>query len=186
MTEPKTTIPSADVVALPDRSFRMKRYLIVLMLVGMGLWFCLDGFYRWPAELREAETLRKQQLTPNKEPHSQTDIFWNQVLGVVLPPIGFLALAWFLYGSRGRYRLSGQTLYVPGHEPIPIEAITVIDKSKWERKGIARIEYESAGKPRSLRLDNFVYQEEPTRLIVKRLEEALFPEEQNAPPSATP
>jgi len=183
MTEPKTNIPSADVIALPDRSFRMKRYLIVVMLVGAGLYCCLDGFYRWPREVREAKALEQQQLTPNKEPHSPTDIFWNQVLGVVFPPIGLLTLAWFLYGSRGQYRLSGRMLFVPGHEPIPIDSITVIDKSRWERKGIARIEYESAGKQGSFKLDNFLYQEEPTRLIVKRLEEALFPEEENASPS---
>jgi hypothetical protein len=183
MSEPKSSFPSADVVALPDRSFRMKRYLIVLMLVGMGLYFCLDGFYRWPRQLREAEAMEKQQLTPSEKPHGRNDIFWNQLLGIVFPPLGLAALAYFLYGSRGQYRLSGQTLHVPGHEPIPVEAITVIDKSRWERKGIARIEYEKDGKQGSLTLDNFVYQEEPTRLIVKRLEETLFPEEQNAPPS---
>jgi hypothetical protein len=183
MSESESSIPAADVIAPPDRSFRMKRYLIVVMLVGMGLWFCYDGFYNWPKQLREAEALEKEQLTPSEKPHSQKDIFYNQVLGVALPPLGLLALAWFLYGSRGQYRLSGQTLHIPGHEPIPVEAITLIDKSKWDRKGIARIEYEVSGKQRSFKLDNFVYQEEPTRLIVKRLEEVLFPEEQNAPPS---
>jgi hypothetical protein len=205
MSDPKASIPAADIVALPDPSFRMKRYLIVAMLVGMGSWFCYDGFYNWPKQLREAEALEKQQLTPSEKPHSQKDIFYNQVLGIALPPLGLLALAYFLYGSRGEYKLSGQTLHIPGHEPIPVEAITLIDKSKWDRKGIARIEYErtsvrpsgaAAGgpasatdlayeqpaKPCQFRLDNFVYQEEPTRLILKRLEEVLFPEEENTPP----
>ena len=182
MTDPQPSIPAADIVALPDRSFRMKRYLIVVMLVGMGLWFCYDGFYNWPKQLRAAEALEKQQLTPSEKPHSKKDIFYNQVLGLSLPPLGLLALAWFLYGSRGQYKLSGQTLHIPGHDPIPVEAITLIDKSKWDRKGIARIEYESAGKQRSFKLDNFIYQEEPTRLIVKRLEEVLFPDQQQTAP----
>jgi hypothetical protein len=182
MSEPQTSNPSADVVALPDRSFRMKRYLIVAMLIGMGLWFCYDGFYNWPKQLREAEDLKKQQLTPSEKPHSETDILNNKRLGMILPPVGLAVLFYFLYGSRGAYRLSGQVLHVPGHPPIPVESITLIDKSKWERKGIARIEYELDGKQRSFKLDNFIYQEEPTRLILKRLEEVLFPEEQITPP----
>ncbi len=191
--------PQADVIALPDRSFRTKRYLIVLMLVGMGLWFCYDGFYNWPKQAREASDLQKQQQMPREKPHSDRDIFLNQLLGVSLPPVGFLALAYFLYTSRGQYRLSGQTLHVPGHDPIPVDAITLIDKSKWERKGVARIEYEpvpsvpsgsgeparTEGKPRQFQLDNFVYQEEPTRLILKRLEDALFPEEQGPQEGST-
>ena len=179
MTQPSSELPSADVAALPDRSFRLKRYLIVAMLVGLGLWFCYDGFYSWPKEAREAAALIQSQQIPKDKPHSDRDIFWNQLLGLSLPPIGILALVYFLYTSRGEYRLSGRTLHIPGHDPIAVELITLIDKSKWERKGVARIEYERVpGKPRQFSLDNFLYQEEPTRLILKRLEEALFPEEQ--------
>ena len=187
MTEPTTNIPPADVIALPDQSFRLKRYLIVLMLVGMGLWFCFDGFYNWPKQAREAAQLPPSQQMTREKPHSDRDIFLNQLLGITLPIIGVLALVYFLHSSRGEYRLSGQTLHIPGHAPIPIEAITLIDKSKWERKGVARIEYErAAGKPGQFILDNFVYQEEPTRLILKRLEEVLFPEEQNPPAAENP
>jgi hypothetical protein len=176
--------PPADVVAKPDRSFRMKRYVIVLMLVGMGLWFCYDGFYNWPNEKREAEALEKSQLIPSHKPHSDNDIFANQLLGVALPPLGLLALAWFLYGSRGEYRLSGQTLHVPGHPPIAVDAITQIDKSKWERKGVATLRYQPAGggsSERQFRLDDYVYERDPTDLILKRLEAGLFSEEQNPP-----
>jgi hypothetical protein len=187
MTEPTTSLPTADVIALPDQSFRLKRYLIVLMLVGMGLWFCYDGFYNWPKQAREAAQLPPSQQMNREKPHSDRDIFLNQLLGITLPIVGVLALVYFLHNSRGEYRLSGHTLHVPSHDPIPVGAITLIDKSKWERKGVARIQYErAAGKTGQFRLDNFVYQEEPTRLILKRLEEVLFPEEPNPPAAENP
>jgi hypothetical protein len=154
------------------------------MLVGMGLWFCFDGFYNWPKQAREAALLPPSQQLNQEKPHSERDIFLNQLLGIALPIIGFLALAYFLRNSRGEYRLCGQTLHIPGHDPIAVESITLIDKSKWDRKGVARIEYERvAGKSRQFILDNFVYQEEPTRLILKRLEEVLFPDEPKPPPA---
>jgi hypothetical protein len=175
--------PPADVVAKPDRLFRMKRYLIVLMLVGMGLWFCYDGFYNWPREKREADAVETSQPGSSHKPHSDNDIFLNQLLGVALVPLGLLALTWFLYGSRGEYRLSGQTLHVPGHPPITLDSITQIDKSKWERKGVATIRYQPPGgrSERQFRLDDYVYDRDPTDLILKRLEEGLLSEEQNPP-----
>jgi hypothetical protein len=186
MSDPTaSSSPQADVVARPDRMFRMKRYLIVVMLVGMGFWFCYDGFYNWPRQKQEAEALEKLQQLSSIKPHSDTDILANQRLGIALPPLGLLALAYFLYGSRGEYRLSGQTLHVPGHPSVPVQSITQIDKTKWERKGVATIRYEApgGGRERKFKLDDFIYEREPTDLILKRLEEALFPEGQNPPTS---
>jgi hypothetical protein len=177
MSEPTT--PTADIVARADKMFRLRRYLIVLLIVGVGGWFCYDGFYNWPKEKRDAEAAIAAQEQPREKPHSDTDIFANQVLGVVLPPVGLLVLAWFMYTSRGEYRLSGQTLSVPGHPAIPLSAITLIDKSKWDRKGIVRIEYETTpGQPGSLRLDDFVYERVPTDQILQRLEASLTAENQ--------
>lgn len=175
------TPPTADIVARADKMFRLRRYLIVLLIVGVGGWFCYDGFYNWPRQKRDAEAAIAAQEQPKEKPRSETDILANQVLGVVLPPVGLLVLAWFIYTSRGEYRLSGQTLSVPGHPAIPLAAITLIDKSKWDRKGIVRIEYEpSPGKTSSLRLDDFVYERVPTDQILHRLEASLAAADQQA------
>jgi hypothetical protein len=84
-------------------------------------------------------------------------------------------LAWFLYTSRGEYRLSGDTLTVPGHPPVPLQFIRSLDKSFWDRKGIAYIDYELPAPSVSgrIKLDDFVYERPPTDAIVERIEHYL-------------
>src|SRR5437660_427563 len=73
------------------------------------------------------------------------DIKLNKCLGILLPPLSIALLAWWLYGSRGQYRFDGTTLQVPGHPPVPLNALRKIDRSRWDRKGIAYIDYQLPG-----------------------------------------
>jgi hypothetical protein len=82
-----------------------------------------------------------------------------------------------LYGTRGAYRLSGNTLHAPGHPPVPLDAVRAIDQSKWDRKGIVYIDYELNGKTGRLKLDDFMYQREPTDQIHDRIVAAVAPGE---------
>ena len=61
---------------------------------------------------------------------------------------------------------------MPGHPAIPLSAIRTIDKKLWDRKGIAYIEYEETeGGPRKkFRVDDVVYEREPTDRIMDRIE----------------
>ena len=105
-----------------------------------------------------------------------------------MPSLGLALLIWTLYRSRGEYRLSGHTLYVPGHPPIPLESIVKMDKTLWDKKGIAWIEYAlpSSDGPadptgsRTLKLDDFVYDRDPTDAIVERIEQIIAPPEDQA------
>ena len=82
-----------------------------------------------------------------------------------------MILAFALYNSRGQYRLRDEILNVPGHPPVPLDAITSIDKTYWDRKGIVFINYELPnGKAGKVRLDDFIYQRPPTDEIYKRIE----------------
>jgi hypothetical protein len=101
--------------------------------------------------------------------HSDTDILWQKRLAYGLPVLSACMLAWFLYNSRGEYRLSGNVLSVPGHPPVALEDILEVDKHLWDRKGIAYIICKTnAGKIR-LRLDDFVYDRDPTDVIYARI-----------------
>ena len=66
---------------------------------------------------------------------------------VLLPVAGVAFLCWALYNSRGAYRLTGETLRVPGHPPIPLDRIEELDKDKWDKKGIAYVNYRLSGAP---------------------------------------
>src|SRR5438477_9428145 len=95
--------------------------------------FRSDGFWKFP---RENDTAIRRGQRP---PHGEWDAPLNKALGLILPPLGIFFLVRMLRATRGEYRLDGQTLHVPGHPPIPISSIRLIDKAIWERKGIARL-----------------------------------------------
>ena len=187
--EAQVTSASSDIiVAKPATYYRMTRYVMVLAFVGMGLWFCYDGWIGWPygnqrleeisGELTAAQQandteaitrLSEEQKKYNH--HKDTDILLQKVLGFVLPPLGIVMLVWALYNSRGVYRLSGQTLEVPGHPPVSFDHIRRLDKQLWDRKGIAYVDYDVDGQTGRLKLDDFVYERKPTDDIYKRIDD---------------
>jgi hypothetical protein len=158
----------SDIVARGATYFRMTRIGMLILLVGIGAWFVYDGFFHWPAE---NALFTDPKLKP---PHTWMDIMLNRALGIVLPPCGVFALALGLRQSRGEIRLSGSTLSVPGHAPILLDQIESIDKSLWEKKGIAIVEYHlSDGSKRKFRLDDYIYERSPIDEIFEIIEETM-------------
>jgi hypothetical protein len=178
------------VVARAATYYRMTRYTMVLVLVGMGGWFGYDGFKGWPNEnVRIADinkrydaamktsdfalqdTLKADSLL-QKPKHTATDILIQKLLAFGLPALGVAMLAWALRKSRGAYRLGGTTLTVPGHPPVQLDEILEIDKQLWDRKGIAYLTYRTAaGRKGRILLDDFIYERDPTDEIYKRAED---------------
>jgi hypothetical protein len=188
-TAATTNDPPPTIVARYGRYYRNTRYLIAVMCIGWGLYSLYDGFVRYPRENEAAvqkevdrvETASGLRVTSEERraiaakttlPHPGWDVPFNQWAGMLLPPLGIALLAWMLYNSRGEYRLEGHTLHVPGHPPVPLDNVRKIDKRLWERKGIALIEYEdpASGKRKQFKLDDFVYEREPTDAIFDRVE----------------
>jgi hypothetical protein len=187
-TTPDTATAAAagdePVVARGATYYRVTRYLFCLVLLGMGGWFAYDGFVKYP---RHNELHLLHVRDPVKYPqdyptHKETSIRLQKQLAVALPAAALAMLAWTLYNSRGAYRLAGDTLSVPGHGDVPLTSITQIDKSLWDRKGIAYIDYVlPAGKKGRLKLDDFVYDRPPTDRILETVEAKLGVAEGAAP-----
>ncbi len=191
--------PAADIIARASAEYRIKRYIMVVILAGTGAWFGYDGFFGWPNEnqrvadtkrqIKEAQNANNEkrikeldfELTKLKE-HTDTDLMFQKVLCIVLPALGFGVLAFSLHNSRGAYRLRGGVLEVPGHPPVPLDAIRAIDKTYWDRKGIAYLDYELANKKTgTLRLDDFIYQRKQTDDIFAKVEEFTGTAEKESP-----
>ena len=188
------------IIAKPGRYYRVARYLMCLLLLTYGAWSIYDGFVSWP----------QWPIThPTEMPKTATDIMLNKVLGIILPPMGLIVLGWAIYNSRGQYRLENGILHVPGSPPIPLNKIHSVNRELWDRKGIAYVEYDlseaaqapaaragktgapvaygSGGKkgPRGkFKLDDFVYEREPTDQIFKAIEESLLKGHEQPPPKA--
>jgi hypothetical protein len=187
--------PQSDevIVARAGRYYRVTRYIMTALLIGMGGWFAYDGFIGYPAhnervaELEQERAVARQagdsereaqlsrELIDTGAPKSGMDIFLQKLLAFTLPPLGLLLLGWTLYNSRGEYRLENGVLHVPGHPPVPMERIVAIDKQLWDRKGIAYVAYDhpEAGDTGRIRLDDFVYERPPTDAIVERIDQHL-------------
>jgi hypothetical protein len=170
---------AGDIVARGDSWFRLKWVgMGLLFLAGAG-WFLYDGFVRWPKENDEirAKALAENRPIPEKSLHSDTDLALQKVIGFGLIPVSLFMVFRGLHGTRGAYRLSGDVLRVPGHPPVPFDAIRAIDQSKWDRKGIAYIDYDLNGTTGRLKLDDYMYQREPTDQIHDRIVAAVTPAE---------
>jgi len=189
MTDTATTAGSApdEIVARAGTYYRYTRYAFAALILGFGIAFLRDGFHRYP---KHNELHRLHVQNPEKYPddyavHSETDIKFQKVLGIILPPAAVALLAWTLYRSRGTYRLAGDVLHVPGHPSVPLDAITQIDLSRWDRKGIARLSYElPTGEKNALTLDDFIYDRPPTDRILDAVKTKLNVAEEPAPASA--
>lgn len=163
-----------EIVARAGTYYRNARYLIVALVLGAGLWFAYDGFIGYPRRQQNYIHATKAQQANMEMPPNNLAVQLQRRLAFALLPLAPILLCFFLYRSRGVYRLSGDMLYVPGHPPVPLDSITTLDKSKWDRKGIARAEYQlPTGQSGRLTLDDFIYQREPTDKIVERIEMCL-------------
>jgi len=197
---PADTATAPTIVARPShywRDYRAKRLALSIALILVGIWFARDGFVEWPrqnARIEELKRERAKEITNEARVraidvelgkldfHNDTSINIQKVFAFVLPPVGLFVLIWSFYHSRGRYHLAENVLHVPGHPPVPLDAITSIDKTRWERKGIAYLDYELAGgtKGRVL-LDDFVYQQRPTDDIFGHIERYTGTADDSAP-----
>lgn len=198
------TDPAPTIVAPPShhyRDYRAKRVLMTIMLVAGGLWFAYDGYIGWPRENARIEQLKKDVEVARRandeakvrqldvqlgklEYRNDTSINTQKYLAIGLPLLGIAIFAWSFYQSRGTYRLADNVLTVPGHPPVPLDAITSIDKTDWDRKGIAYLHYELPG-PTPVKgrlcLDDFVYQREPVAAIFKHIQRVTGTEDTPAP-----
>jgi hypothetical protein len=189
MTDAQPTKP-APISARADFQYRWRVYIFFVLVFGYGLWSARDGFIKWPADndrLREMEANHQKLPTPY---HNQAGIVINQALGILFPLVSLPTFIWLMYRSRGEYRLAGNALHLPGLDAIPLDRIHSLDKSNWERKGHAVVEFDGAdGKAEQFTMRDMVYERRATDKIVERIEMLLqgapTTEAETTPPSTS-
>ena len=173
--------PQQPIAAPGSRYYRSRRYIITVAVLAFAGFFAYDGWKKYPRNNalideveREIATLqrsgkpedvgrladldrRKKELGSKK---TETDIRLQKQLAIALPFVAAGFLAFVLHRSRGQVRLENDTLYMPGHPAVPLNAITAIDGRLWAKKGIAYIDYDTGEKGRA-KLDAFIYEPAP-------------------------
>ena len=180
----------SEIIAPPGREYRIRRYLFVGLMVAAGLWFAYDGFIGYPRQWEKFSRMTPDERAHTTAPPPPFSIRIQKELALSLLLLAPTCLGIFLYRSRGSYRMNAETLSVPGHPPVQFSQILELDKSLWDRKGIAKVTYRTVSRDatQTLRLDDFIYQYQPVRQIVARIEKYLESETpaENETPASPP
>ena len=181
-------IAQGPIVAHAGRYYRNARYIMVVALFIFAGWFAYDGYVVWPQRNNKIDQVNaaydnaitdadkakfgqmQQQLGAKK---TDTDIGLQKKLAFGLPIAAIAYLVYVLRKSRGEIRLEDETLYVPGHPPIPLNAFRSMDNASWDKKGVATAAYDVDGKTGTITLDDFVYQQKPIDAIYDILSKRL-------------
>ena len=112
-------------------------------MIGLGSWFGYDGFVRYPA-MPAAELYRSIEKSEAPEGYGLEE-FKRQKIGA---QYGFMILAFFaaaVVGSRlmrnRRFKFGyADDYYVYRGRRHLISEIKTVDRSKWEKKGIVKVD----------------------------------------------
>lgn len=159
----------------------------VITLIG-GLWFSYDGFIGYPHQQKVALAYMQFQkegrvdqwpdyargkgwtVTP-ESPKSNSDIWLQRLLGMAALPVG-LIFGMATLRSLGRHvSCDDEGLSTPAYPKVPFEAITKLDKSRWQKKGIVIVHFELDEKPGYIVLDDWKMQTEHTEHILRTIEQ---------------
>jgi hypothetical protein len=175
-----------SLTARADFQYRWRAWAFFIMVCGYGIWSARDGFIKWPEENARNAALREHGQREPAPDHNYASILINQVLGILLPGVSIPVFIWLMYRSRGAYRLADGTLSVPGREPVPVDRIQALDKSRFDRKGVAIVEYQKPdGSAASITLRDMVYERQTTDEMIEWIEQYLRGGD-SSPPSPQP
>ena len=145
-----------------------------------------SGVDNWEQTWNEEATANHWATTPTKR--ATKDIPTQWVMFWITLPVGFyFAIA--TIRSMGQYvEMEDETLSTHAVKNVRFDQIKELDKRLWEKKGIAFVVYEGGdGKTGRIKLDDWIYERQKIRDMVKKLDEYLNPggesEEENSEPA---
>lgn len=179
------------------------RYLIMACVgIFMALWFAFDGLVSYPKKLEfaeayeqlqkdvqgDAERARKWQdladsrswprEVPNKSADQiRSDIQGQYLFGAISLFLGIPALYFYLKSRSQWVEETDDGLVTSWGQQVRFSDVTLLNKKKWDAKGIARVNYSSNGKKGTFVFDDFKFERKPLGQILRKLEDVLQPEQ---------
>jgi hypothetical protein len=181
-----------------DRRFLWRLGLTASAFLGIALWFLYDGAITYPRQreralayqglklkyqglkeedrLSEWQKIARQRGWPTEDPGKPKgvgDIYFQLVIAALVGLPGLLFSFCFIR-ARGRWIEVNETgLRTSWGRQLEFGQIVSLGKKKWKSKGIARINYRQNGRKQRLLLDDWKYDAEPTRAILREVESRL-------------
>jgi hypothetical protein len=187
-------------------TYRWRLGLIAVMCLGWGGYSIYDGLVAYPAHDRVVEKFKSTHetdypawekfatenglpLTDPGNPHSGFDIYAQYVMALLTLPFG-ICFGYSFLTSYGRWIASDEVAVTTNKgQRAPYASITTLNKDRWKSKGIATLHYnDEAGSERKIVLDDWKYDAQATKDIVKDIEAHIQPEQivGGPPQAATP
>jgi len=179
-----------------EEGFFRKFLLIALVCFAYSLWCLYDGLIAYPAKLQRAQVYHTElaplgeqrskawierteqkgwpQDIPKEPAKIENDIVWQYIQIAICLVIGVPLLLKYAL-ARGTYIEADQQEIRPSWRTraIPVAAISKIDKSRWKKKGIAKLYYQIEGQSHSFVLDDFKFARQPMSEIMSLAERNL-------------
>lgn len=168
----------------------------------MAAWFGYDGLVAYPAQIPAAEAYDElrdldsgkraeewkrvaterglDKQTPKKTAEEiRSDIIGQYFWGGVNLLVGLPALLLWLRSRGSWVEQTDEGLTTSWGQSLRFADVTLLDKKKWQRKGIAKATYAdgAAGAPRVFVFDDFKFEREPLGKMLRDLEGQLRPEQ---------
>ena len=156
-------------------SWTMRIGLIAVLFLGFGLLGVYDGFVKYPAQKQKWDAYQQYVKDHNEsttgwdefatakgwpvaipEERDIGDIKTQYVIIAICIPVGLVALIWLLV-NLPRKVSSDETGFTACGLKIPYNAVTRIDKSRWDDKAIAVVHYDHEGKTGSAKIDDWKF-----------------------------
>jgi len=191
---------SSSLRAEVNPNFKYKFLLIGLIALAVGLYHFIDPIFNYPAmrPASEAYATLKQQLegndgelqrqwdvmaeskgwpkgTPKYSPAElTTNTIYSYFIGVLFTFIaGIPCLITFLRCLGQWVGVEGDSLVNAKGQKVAFADITKIDKTKWEKKGIAKLMYSDGGSEKSFVIDDLKFDRETTDKIMELVEDKV-------------
>jgi hypothetical protein len=189
------------ITATTRPGYRWRLGLIALVMTGFGLYCVYDWQIGYPheKEIYDAyvEIKEKHPKThpnvwdqkaraegwstkPPKE-RTDTDIFTQLVMALITLPIGLYFTYAFIRSLSRSVTMDDEGLKTNAGKRASWQAIKDVDRTRWKTKGIAVVHYEGPDGKGSITLDDWKFEEAPTRSIMKAIDERLGYVEQPPP-----
>lgn len=194
------TDSSSSLRAEVNPKFKYKFLLIGLIALAVGLWHFIDPIFNYPAmrPASEAYATLKEQLkgndgelqrqweqvtqkngwpegVPKYMPHElTTNTIYSYFIGVLFTFIaGIPCLITFIRCLGQWVGVEDDSLVNAKGQKVAFTDISKIDKTKWEKKGIAKLMYSDGGSEKSFVLDDLKFDRETTDRIMELVEDKV-------------
>lgn len=173
-------------------TWKRQKLLVSLFVIAFGCYFFFDGFVTWPKsnvrweayeqfkndnKLGEWPDFAQSKGWVEEQPHKfykRSDIVGQYVCGTLLVVLGGIVLVYWATQIKRTVRTDEEAVYTAAGTRVPFSAITGVGKKKWESKGIAYIRYELDGRRGQFVVDDYKFDTDPSRTILKEIEAKLL------------